>query len=59
MSTETSTESLITRKELADRWRCGPDTIGRYEKAGKLHSVRIGRRALYKLSEVQKIEAFV
>lgn len=56
MSTETPTKSLITRQELADRWRCHPDTIGRHEKAGKLHPVRIGRRALYKLSEVQKIE---
>lgn len=57
MSTETATESLLTRRELADRWRCHPDTIGRREKEGKLHPVKIGRRALYRLSEIERIEA--
>jgi hypothetical protein len=47
-------EDLITRSELAFRWRCHIETIKRKEKGGQLHPIRFSERMVrYRLSEVR------
>jgi hypothetical protein len=47
------TEQLISRKALAERWSCSPETIKRRTRDGLLHPVRFNARMIrYPLSEV-------
>ena len=48
---------MLTRRELADRWRCSIETIKRRERAGILHPVLLGARMpRYRLMDVEEIE---
>jgi hypothetical protein len=47
--------SLLTRQELAERWRCCPHTIARNKQ---LRPIRLGNRLVrYRLTDVEAIEA--
>lgn len=51
-------EEYITREETAKKLRISLPTLNTLTKSGKLLGYRIGRRVLYKLTEVEKsIEA--
>jgi hypothetical protein len=51
------TEQLISRKALAARWSCSPETIKRRTRDGLLHPVRFNARMIrYPLSEIIYIE---
>jgi hypothetical protein len=50
-------QNLISRKTLAVRWQCSPETIKRRTREGLLHPIRFNQRMLrYKMSEVMEIE---
>jgi len=52
-----TTEQLITRKSLAARWQCSPETVKRRTREGLLHPIRFNQRLLrYRLSEVLQVE---
>jgi len=51
------TEKFLTRRELAERWRCSGETCKRRQRDGKLHPVYLSqRKLLYRLSEVLALE---
>ena len=53
-----SSEQLLSRKALANRWGVHPETIKRAERAGLLRAIRFNQRLLrYKLSDILAIEA--
>ena len=48
-------EAFLSRRELAERWRCCVHTVARRQD---LEAVRLGRRLLrYRLKDVEAIEA--
>jgi hypothetical protein len=47
----------LNRRSLAERWLCSTETIKRRERAGILPCLKIGRGILYRLSDIEKIEA--
>jgi len=48
---------MLTRKELAERWRCSIETIKRRERAGILRPVLLGARMpRYRRLDVEDIE---
>ena len=48
---------MLTRRELAERWRCSIETIKRRERAGILHMVLLGARMpRYRRSDIEGIE---
>ena len=52
-----SSEQLLSRKALANRWGVCRETIKRAERAGILRAIRFNRRLLrYKLSDIVAIE---
>ena len=54
---ETMKESLLTRRELADRWKVSIETIKRRERARVLRPLRLeGRIVRYRMSEVVRVE---
>jgi predicted site-specific integrase-resolvase len=54
----TSSEQLLSRRAVADRWQTSVETIKRREKAGVLKPIRFNQRLLrYKLSDIEAIEA--
>jgi hypothetical protein len=54
---ETVEESLLTRRELADRWKVSIETIKRRERARVLRPLRLeGRIVRYRMSEVVRVE---
>jgi hypothetical protein len=54
---ETMKESLLTRRELADRWKVSIETIKRRERARVLRPLRLeGRTVRYRMSDVVRIE---
>ena len=54
---ETMQDSLLTRRELADRWKVSIETIKRRERARVLRPLRLeGRIIRYRLSDVMRIE---
>lgn len=54
---ETMEESLLTRRELADRWKVSIETIKRRERARVLRPLRLeGRIVRYRMSDVVRIE---
>ena len=53
----TMEESLLTRRELADRWKVSIETIKRRERARVLRPLRLeGRIVRYRMSDVVRIE---
>jgi hypothetical protein len=53
-----SSEQLLSRKALANRWGVCRETIKRAERAGLLRAIRFNERLLrYKLSDILAIEA--
>jgi len=53
-----SSEQLMSRKALANRWGVCRETIKRAERAGLLRAIRFNQRLLrYKLSDILAIEA--
>jgi hypothetical protein len=53
---ETMEESLLTRRELADRWKVSIETIKRRERARVLRPLRLeGRIVRYRMSDVVRI----
>ncbi len=49
-------EQLVTRTDLADRWRVSIETLKRREKAGLLKAMKIGRGIRYRLSDILAFE---
>ncbi len=47
---------LISREELANRWSFCVETLKRWEKAGKLPFLKLGKQIRYRLSTVEQIE---
>lgn len=48
---------LLTREELAARWKYCVETLKRWEKAGKLPFIQLGKEIRYRLSVIMAIEA--
>ena len=49
--------TMLSRSELATRWRCSIETLKRREKTGVLHGLRLSARMVrYALDEVSRIE---
>jgi hypothetical protein len=54
---ETMEDSLLTRRELADRWKISIETIKRRERARVLRPLRLeGRIIRHRMSDVMRIE---
>ena len=54
---KTMEDSLLTRRELADRWKVSIETIKRRERARVLRPLRLeGRIIRYRMSDVMRIE---
>ena len=54
---KTMEDSLLTRRELADRWKVSIETIKRRERARVLRPLRLeGRIIRYRMSDVVRIE---
>jgi len=54
---ETMEDSLLTRRELADRWKVSIETIKSRERARVLRPLRLeGRIIRYRMSDVVRIE---
>ena len=50
-------DSLLTRRELANRWKVSVETLKRRERASILRPIRLdGRIVRYRMSDVVKIE---
>jgi hypothetical protein len=50
-------EMLLTRRELADRWKVSIETVKRRERAKMLRPMRLdGRIIRYRMSDVVRIE---
>jgi len=47
---------MLTRRELAARWRVSKETVRRKEGAGLLRSIRIGRGVRYYAADVLAFE---
>jgi DNA-binding transcriptional regulator YhcF (GntR family) len=53
----TTEDALLTRRELADRWKVSVQTVKRRERARILRPVRLdGRIVRYRMSDVVQIE---
>jgi hypothetical protein len=54
----TPPNTRLTRPQLLARWGLkAPITLRRYEKAGRLHALRVSSRViLYDLREIERIE---
>lgn len=53
---EETSNVKVSRAATAKRLRKTPMTLTRWEKAGKIHPVRVGRSIYYLESEVQRLE---
>ena len=51
-----SRDPLLTRREIANRWRQSTETIKRRERAGFLRALKLGRNVRYRLSDVLEFE---
>lgn len=45
-------ERLMTKSELADRWRVSEKTIDRHTRKNGLPHIRIGRQIRFRLSDI-------
>jgi hypothetical protein len=48
--------ALLTRKELAHRWKASTETLKRRERAGILPFLKLGRGVRYRISDVEALE---
>lgn len=48
-------EKVYTIKEVAEVFRVHKNTINNWKKSGKLPYVKVGRRVLFKESDVKKL----
>jgi hypothetical protein len=53
---ESTDDVKVSRAAAAKRLRKTPMTLTRWEKAGKIHPIRIGRSIYYAESEVKRLE---
>jgi hypothetical protein len=49
-------DPLLTRREIANRWRQSTETIKRRERTGFLRALKLGRSVRCRLSEVVAFE---
>ena len=56
-NTESTFNILLTREELSARWKYCVETLKRWEKAGKLPFLVLGKEIRYRLSVIMHIEA--
>jgi hypothetical protein len=49
-------EQLLTRRDLAERWRVSGETLKRRERAGLLRALKIGRGVRYRLGDILAFE---
>jgi hypothetical protein len=47
---------MLTRNELAGRWRVSTETLKRRERAKLLRALKIGRGIRYRLSDILEFE---
>jgi len=47
---------LLTREELAGRWKYCTETLKRWEKSGRIPFIKLGKEIRYRLSSIQEIE---
>jgi hypothetical protein len=47
---------MLTRRDLASRWRLSTETLKRREHAGLLRALKIGRGIRYRLSDILAYE---
>jgi hypothetical protein len=52
-----TSDPLLTRREVAERWRQSTETVKRREKAGVLNALKLGRGVRYRLSDVLAVES--
>ena len=52
-----TSDPLVTRQEVAKRWRQSTETVKRRERAGFLHALKLGRSVRYRLSDVLAFES--
>lgn len=50
-------QEFLTQTQLCERWHCTPETLRNYRRDGKLHPSRPGGKWLYRMSDVQQMEA--
>jgi hypothetical protein len=48
---------MLTRRDLASRWRVSTETLKRREKAGLLRALKIGRGIRYRFADIVAFEA--
>ena len=48
---------MLTRSELAHRWRVSTETLKRRERAGILRPLKLGRGVRYRVTDIERIEA--
>ena len=53
---ESVDSEFYTRKEVAAMWHVDEITVWRHEKLGDIHSVRRGRRVLYRKEEIDNYD---
>ena len=52
-----SFDHLLSRRDVAQRWRCSVETVKRRTAAGQLHPIRFGPRMIrYAIDEVRRVE---
>jgi hypothetical protein len=55
--TQLSKEELLTRRQVAERWKCCTETLKRREKSGLLPFVVLSTRLKrYRLSDIEALE---
>ncbi len=52
----TKTETVLTVKEIADRWRCSTWTVRDMIPSGRLQAFRVGHELRVTTGEVERIE---
>ena len=52
---ENETNSLLTRKEVAQKMRVSYPTLKRWADSGLISSIKIGGTVRYKLSEIEQL----
>jgi hypothetical protein len=51
-------DQLLTRQQVAERWKCCTETLKRREKAGRLPFVVLGSRLKrYRLRDIEALES--
>lgn len=53
---EYNNSEYYTRKEVAAKWHVDDITVWRHDKMGEIHSVRRGRRVLYRKDEIDNYD---